>query len=133
MKRVSVVTSFLTNDGKILILRRSDRVRIMKQLWAGISGYLEPEESPIERALSEILEETSVKKDDLGLVKQGETLEVPDAEHDTLWIVHPFLFRTKSMQIKLDWEHDEYRWIDPADIVQYDTVPMLKETLDRCL
>jgi hypothetical protein len=31
----------------------------------------------------------------------------------------------------LDWEHDQYKWIRPAEIENYDTVPRLKEALDR--
>jgi hypothetical protein len=31
----------------------------------------------------------------------------------------------------LDWEHDHYTWIKPAEIENYDTVPRLKEALDR--
>jgi hypothetical protein len=32
--------------------------------------------------------------------------------------------------IRIDWEHDEARWINPDEIQSYDTVPKLKETLE---
>jgi hypothetical protein len=35
--------------------------------------------------------------------------------------------------VKIDWEHKEYRWINPVDIDTYDTVPGLKNTLERVL
>ena len=54
MKKINVVTSFLEHDGKILILRRSDKVRTMKHQWAGVSGYIESNETPLERALKEM-------------------------------------------------------------------------------
>jgi 8-oxo-dGTP pyrophosphatase MutT (NUDIX family) len=129
MKKVNVVTAFLTNEGKILILRRSDKVRTMKGKWAGISGYIEGEEDALERAYREIQEETSITSNELQLVKAAKPLEVPDPETDTLWIVHPHLLRTRQTVIRLDWEHDSYRWIEPHEITNYDTVPMLKETL----
>lgn len=132
MKKVNVVTSFLEHDGKILILRRSDKVRTMKHKWAGISGYIE-NETALERALEEIQEETGLKKEDVKLVRVGEPLQVPDAERDILWVVHPHLFKTSNTNIRLDWEHDQYKWINPDDIVNYDTVLMLRETLLRCL
>ena len=48
------------------------------------------------------------------------------------WVVHPYLFHIKDRRkVRIDWEHKEARWIDPRDIVNYQTVPMLKETLDR--
>lgn len=133
MKKINVVTSFLEHDGKILIVRRSDKVRTMKNKWAGISGYIEANETALDRALKEIQEEVGLKKEDLKLVTASEPLEVPDEKRDILWIVHPHLFKTSNTNIKLDWEHDQYKWIDPEDITNYDTVLMLKETLLRCL
>ena len=133
MKKTDVVTSFLEHDSKILILRRSDKVRTMKHKWAGISGYIESNEARLERALKEIQEEVGLKKGDVKLVKAAEPLEVPDKERDILWIVHPHIFKTSNLNILLDWEHDQYKWIDPEEIANYDTVLMLKETLLRCL
>lgn len=131
MKKIKVVTVFLTNQGRILILRRSDKVRTMKHKWAGISGYIEGSEDVLERAYREISEETGLTRDAVELIRIGEPLEVPDKELDTLWIVHPHLFRTSNTNIRLDWEHDQYNWIEPDQIVNYDTVPMLKEALQR--
>ena len=34
-------------------------------------------------------------------------------------------------KIKIDWEHKEIKWIKPDEIGNYQTVPMLKETLAR--
>lgn len=34
-------------------------------------------------------------------------------------------------KIVIDWEHKEAKWIDPKDIAKYETVPGLKETLER--
>ena len=133
MRKVNVVTSFLEHDGKILILRRSDKVRTMKHKWAGISGYIEEDETALERALKEIHEEVGLKREDVKLIRAAEPLEVPDMEQDILWVVHPHLFKTSNTNIKLEWEHDQYKWIDPEDIANYDTVLMLKETLLRCL
>jgi len=133
MRKIKVVTSFLERDGKILILRRSDKVRTMKHKWAGISGYLEGDEDALERAYREIQEEVGLTRSNVKLVKTAEPLEAIDKEHDTIWIVHPHLFKALSVEIKLDWEHDEYKWIDPEDLAKYDTVLMLRETLLRCL
>lgn len=132
-KKVDVVTSFLQHNDRILILRRSGKVRTMKRKWAGISGYMEGNETALERALKEIEEEVGIGRKHLELVRAAEPLQVPDAERDTLWVVHPHIFRTSKTEIRLDREHDRYRWIDPGEITDYDTVLMLKETLLRCL
>jgi 8-oxo-dGTP pyrophosphatase MutT (NUDIX family) len=133
MKKIKVVTVFLMHEGKILILRRSENVRTMKHKWAGISGYIEGDENALERAYREVSEESGLSSNEIELVAAAKPLEVPDRERDTLWIVHPHLFKTSKAIVKLDWEHDQYRWIDPVEIINYETVPMLKETLESVL
>jgi len=125
-----VVTCFLESDGEILILRRSQQVGSYQGRWAGVSGYVE--KTSDEQALVEIEEETSLCGDDLKLVKRGKPLLIEDEKLGVKWMVHPYLFHIKDRgKIKIDWEHKETRWIDPKDIDNYQTVPMLKETLAR--
>ena len=125
-----VVTCFLESDSEILLLRRSERVGSYQGRWAGVSGYIE--KTPDEQALVEIEEETSLCVEDVELVKRGEPLVVDDEGLGVRWVVHPYLFHIKDRgKIKIDWEHKETRWIAPKDISSYQTVPMLKETLER--
>lgn len=128
-----VVTAFLEYDGKILLLRRSDRVRTYRGLWAGVSGYLE-HHTALEQALIEIREETGLQPQDLSLASQGIPLQVVDDTQGVRWRVHPFLFHCREAPVlQIDWEHREHRWIDPLQIDEYDTVPALKQALRRCL
>jgi hypothetical protein len=48
-----------------------------------------------------------------------------------LQIVHPYLFGSNTDQISIAWEHDEYRWISPGEIKNYETVPRLGDAFDR--
>jgi 8-oxo-dGTP diphosphatase len=131
--RVNIVTVFLEHDKKILILKRSQKVKTMKTKWGGISGYIEQEE-PVKRALKEIAEETGLKNKNVTLLRIGEPLEaVESGRPEITWIVHPFLFSSNTDQIRIDWEHDEYRWINPQEIENYETVPRLEDALDSLL
>ena len=60
MQKTRIVTSFLTYNDKILILKRSEKVRSMKGLWSGISGIIENDEEPLNRAKIEIFEEVGI-------------------------------------------------------------------------
>ena len=123
-----VVTCFLKSENKILLLRRSQQVGTYQGRWAGVSGYIET--TADEQALVEIKEETGLSGEDLKLIKRGKPLPIKDKELGIKWVVHPYLFRIKDRgKIKTDWEHKETRWIQPKDIDNYQTVPMLKETL----
>ena len=44
MHATKIVTSFIKSNNKILILKRSEKVKSMKGLWAGISGIIEKDE-----------------------------------------------------------------------------------------
>ncbi len=125
-----VVTCFLKSENDILILRRSQQVGSYQGRWAGVSGYIET--TADEQALVEIEEETSLCGEDLKLVKRGRPLLIEDEKLGIKWMVHPYLFHIKDRgKIKIDWEHKETRWLDPKKIGNYQTVPMLKETLAR--
>ena len=92
------------------------------------------EKTADEQALVEIEEETGLRAEDLKLIKKGEPLQVKDEKLGVKWVVHPYLFHIKDRgKIKIDWEHKETNWIDPEDIDNYQTVPMLKETLARVI
>jgi len=131
--RVNIITVFLEHDNKILILKRSQKVKTMKTKWAGISGYIEQEE-PVKRALKEIAEETGLKDESVTLLRTGGLLEAVESHDPKItWVVHPFLFRSNTDQIRIDWEHDEYRWVNPKELKNYETVPRLGDTLDSLL
>ena len=131
------VTCLLTNDdGKLLILKRSSKVRTYKGLWGGVAGYVEDDEEPYETALKEIQEEVGIEKEDVSLIEQGDPIEFTDfyegERYD--WIIYPFLFRIeKKGKLQIDWEHSEYRWIIPSEITRYDTVPHLKDIVSKIL
>ncbi len=131
--RKSVVTSFLRHGGKIMLVRRSERVRTFRGRWGGISGYLESED-PLEQAKQEIREETGLHDDQCHLVCGAPRLEVPDPETQIRWLVHPFLFDVEKIgAIRLDWESTELRWVAPGDLHGLPTVPALAEALSACL
>ncbi len=131
MKEMNVATAFLGHDGRILILKRSSKVGSFQGCWAGISGSIEEGENPLECAVREIGEEVGLQQSDIRLVSEGKVIRAEKGE--VAWVVHPFLFETKSRDIRIDWEHDEFEWITPENIGKYETVPRLEETLESVL
>ena len=69
MFSTNIVTSFIKNNDKILILKRSNEVKSMKCLWAGVSGIIEKHDTtPLDRAKTEILEETGINENEIELL-----------------------------------------------------------------
>ena len=130
MHFTKIVTSFLSNEDKFLILKRSDRVKSMKGLWGGVSGVIEENEDPLHRAKIEIFEEAGISEKQITLLKTAKELEVVSEKYSNHgWIVFPFLFATKEPRIKLNWENSEYRWVSAPEITNYQTVPSLDKVL----
>jgi 8-oxo-dGTP diphosphatase len=127
---IDVVTAFLEFDGQILILRRSNTVKTMKEKWGAVSGYLENND-PLTQAIIEINEETGLDSSKIQLVRSGDVLLAIDPENpDTSYNIHPYLFRSKSGKVILSREHDRFKWITMKELWRYDTVPKLKEAYE---
>ena len=132
MHTTKIVTSFLKNSEKILLLKRSEKVKTMKNLWAGISGIIEGDEEPLARAEIEVFEEVGMEKSKISLLKQGEVILIESPQYTNhQWEVYPFLFSTKDREIKLNWENSDSKWISMNELRNFSTVPSLDKVLTR--
>jgi 8-oxo-dGTP diphosphatase len=133
-REVHTVTAFLRSKDQILILLRSDRVRNFKNIWGAVSGLIENGLPADEQVRLEIKEETGLSGSDIQLVKTGETQIIDDLDRNLRKIVYPYLFDVKEpARIRINWEHSDYKWINPGDIDRYPTMPELKQTLQKVL
>ncbi|WP_148686252.1 NUDIX domain-containing protein [Candidatus Nitrosocosmicus hydrocola] len=131
MKTSMIVTSILGNNNKILILNRSLSTKSMQNKWAGISGYMEPGEDLLSRALIEINEETKIDKHELILSDILEQISV-QIKTDINFLIQPFYFLSTTQNVILNWEHTKYRWINAIEIDMYEFVPRFEEILKIC-
>ena len=130
MYSTKIVTSFIKNDGKLLILKRSNKVKTMKGLWAGVSGIIENNEEPLKRAKIEIFEEAGITEEKIKLIKAVEEMKVNSPQYENHeWEIFPFLFETKNPTITLNWENSEFKWINVDELEKYETVPNLQKVL----
>ncbi|MDH3339873.1 MAG: NUDIX domain-containing protein [Nitrosopumilus sp.] len=134
MRSTKIVTSFIKSNDKLLILKRSDRVKSMKGLWAGISGIIENDEEPLKRAKIEIFEEVGITEDKVTLIKSAKWMRVNSPQYENHeWEIYPFLFEAENPRIKLNWENSQFEWIDIEELENYQTVPSLQKVLFNLL
>ena len=130
MHKTKIVTTFLTNSDKILLLKRSQKVKSMKNLWAGISGIIEGNEEPVKRAKIEVYEEVGIVESNIKLIKEGDMILIESPQYENhQWEVYPFLFSCDNREIKLNWENSDSRWIDLDELNNFSTVPSLDKVL----
>tara|TARA_Y100001001_G_scaffold152787_1_gene165829 strand:+ start:292 stop:615 length:324 start_codon:yes stop_codon:yes gene_type:complete len=103
----------------------------MKCLWAGVSGIIEKhDKTPLDRAKTEIREETGIGENEIELLKSIEQIKIESAQYKNHeWNIFAFLFKTKNSKVKLNWENSDYNWIKPNELKNYETVPELEKIL----
>ena len=130
MHYTKIVTSFLKNKEQILILKRSQNVKSMKGLWGGISGIIENNEPPLERAKIEIFEEVGITEDKINLLKSSNRINVISPQYENhKWHIFPFLFQVNDIKINLNWENSDFQWIERNELKKFETVPNLDKVL----
>ena len=121
-------------NGQFLILKRSEKVRTMKEFWSGVSGIIEGNEDPLYRAKKEIFEETDIPENQITLVRSAPQIRIDSPQYvNHEWLIFPFLFSVKEPQIRLNWENSEYRWVDPSELTNFQTVPSLERVLSSLM
>ena len=132
MHKTKIVTTFLTNSDKILLLKRSQKVKSMKNLWAGISGIIEGDEEPLTRAKIEVYEEVGIGESNIKLIKEGKMILIESPQYENhQWEVYPFLFSCNNREVNLNWENSDSKWISANELNDFSTVPSLQKVLTR--
>jgi len=129
-----VITVFVKFKNKILILKRSDKIRVYPNKWNAVAGYLDELKPVREKVLEEIKEELGINKNNIFTIHFGRPYEFTDSKVNKTWIIHPVLVEfQEEPEIKLDWEHTDYRWIKPEELENFDIIPKLEESLKKAL
>jgi len=123
----------VVDDGKILIVQRSADEDIFPNLWEFPSGKKEPMEKVEEAAMREAKEETGLD------VKIGKPVyvfnfgwEKEDEIRDATEIV--FLATVEGIpEVKISSEHQNFAWVDKAEIENYNASKETKEAVKEAL
>ena len=86
-------------------------------------------------AWKEIRDGTTLTSDDLTLLHAGKPHRLFAADLSGRWTVYPFAFVLKDNagEIKINWKHTEWKFVQPEEVETYHTVPDLDITLWRTL
>ena len=107
-------------EGRVLLLLRPRRATWMPHKWAFPGGHIDEGERPIEAAVREVKEETT-----LIITDPTEFYISPNGE-----VVY-FTTRTHTDDVAIDVEHDDFAWVYPEELTNYDVVPGLIKVVQR--
>lgn len=112
------------DSGRYLLMHRVKELRVFPEKWDFPSGSIE-DESARQASLRELKEETGLEGE---IQREGEPFLLETRHGD--FQVHPFLVEADSEEIEMNWEHDEYRWMELGEIDEFETVEGLKRDLE---
>lgn len=124
----STVAVVLCHRGKVGLFKRSTDVGHDGGLWHCITGHLPPSTPPLAQAIQELFEETGLTVAELDDVRTGPILALPGDDGGT-WKVHTFCAHTSVRRLRLNWEHDAYRWVKPHRVSRFVQVHWLRAVM----
>lgn len=115
------------DDGRILIVKRSDGDDHAPGVWETVGGGIDEQAEPQEALKREIMEEVG-----LG-VEIGEPFNVFSFVRDSgeFKIGITFLCKYIGGEVKLSHEHSAFEWIEPKDFKDFKSLPSLHEEIER--
>jgi 8-oxo-dGTP diphosphatase len=117
------VAGVVVNENKILIMRRSKSKSHYAGCWDFPSGMVK--EGPLEgNAVRGILEESGLAVE---VVRRGSPVTLEDG--DWRFVVIPFLCKTGSRDVRMDGEHDDFRWVSLEELTGFDMIHNTHEIL----
>ncbi|MFH1126237.1 MAG: NUDIX domain-containing protein [Candidatus Altiarchaeota archaeon] len=128
----AILTIFVRYGGELLLLKRSHKVWTYKGKWNTVAGYFDELCPARENVLEELREEIGLGEDSISSMHFGEVYAFYDVSYNVNWIVQPVMVDLKKKpDIKLDWEHTEYRWVKRGDLKKFDVVFNLEKSLEN--
>lgn len=116
-------------DGNMLVMKRSKQCT-NPHLWSFAGGRLEKGEDPVQGILREINEETKLRVDNLRIIGVRSYLE-----NGNYIVVIFYACETESKEVKMNWEHDEFRWVSCDEALEIgvsaDLVEMVNKYINR--
>jgi ADP-ribose pyrophosphatase YjhB (NUDIX family) len=120
------VSAAIIRDGKVLVVRRARPPAFGRFTLPG--GVVEAGETVAEAAMREVMEETSLAIEPVGLAGHREVI-VRDAEGraERHFVILCFAARWRAGEPALNDELAEARWVEPAEIAGLETTDGLAE------
>jgi len=110
--------AIIFNEGKFLVVRRGMDAHSSPGLWDFPGGYVDFGEDLYDSIKREIEEETGLKIDVLEPYEVHSRITY-DKNH---WITIAYKCNTENSDIKLSYEHSEYKWVNLEEFNKLDAV-----------
>lgn len=117
----------LAEDGRMLTLLRGESAPTNPLHWDLPGGILEYGEALEDCVIRETREEANIEVDSL------QTFHAVARKNSLgeFWTTVYFVGHALSQEVKISWEHDEYRWVFPEEFLNLTIPQRQRETLEQ--
>lgn len=119
----TAIVALQNEHGDFLILQRGSTAPWMPNKWSLVGGVVDAGEEPLDSAIREVKEEIGVDVSNLYFVTHQNT---NDSGH--LYFYKGKL--PKGYKIELDYENQDFAWVNKHNYSSYDYVPHIKDFLE---
>lgn len=125
-KRKESAIGFIFNDNdELLIVQRCKTDKWMPMKWALVGGTIENGETPEEAFEREAFEEVNAKLENIE--------HMFDKDEENCYVYMFKAICTNPDEIKVDKEHEKFKWIDSYELEKFNIVPDLLDDLEKVL
>ena len=121
------VKALLFDQGKLLLVKRSEKARGEHHYWELPGGRMEFGETPENALQRELMEETGLSANILCPLQTWCFFR----EEHTQIVGITFLCKAETSAVQLSEEHEAYAWIRFDEITQYNIVPSVLDDLKK--
>lgn len=117
---INVTKSIIKKDEKYLLIKRSTSSKFFPEMWDFPGGKIELEENPVDSAIRETKEETSLN------IEIGK--EILEGNHNEKGIIiHYIIFSILNYKgkVKLSKDHSEFGWFSKEQIKNCKKTPFV--------
>ena len=126
-----VINCVLKFQDKILVVQRNKDLNFYPAYWNGISGFLDDDRNIEEKVKDEIKEELGINENNIISIRLGDIFDQEEPKYKKTWIVHPVLVEVNRDKITLDWEAQNYQWIDLEKAKNLKLLPGFNKVLQK--
>lgn len=123
--KIAVVTSIFDSERRVLCLLRSETDTWMPLCWGLPGGHMDEGEGPYQAAVRETKEECNL---------DIEPYYCGVKNSDDGWMIYQYGAEYNSGEVKLSFEHSDYKWFTLEEIKELQNVtPSLYDTVQKAL
>jgi len=125
------INCVVTDGRRVLLLKRSDEMRLYPGYWNGASGFLDDTQDIEDKVLEELREELGLGPLDIVSIKRGNVVLQEAPEYNKTWLVVAVLVTVKTQEHITDWETEKAEWMSPEDVYKHQLLPGFAEVFEQ--